>query len=182
MNRSAQRRKNALRWVIAAVLVIDLVLVVVSWRASAADPRELLRQKNILQRQHDLLAGDLKRAMDIRQSLPDAQREWDRFFAQELSEASSGYSSVVADLSAIAKEAGVSTSAVTFRQHEIANRGVVEVEVAATVEGDYPSLVKFIKGLERSRSFYVLDGLTLASGTGGSSVKLNLELRTYFRA
>jgi Tfp pilus assembly protein PilO len=182
MNRTAQRRKNAIRWAIAVVLVIDLALVVVNWRASAADPRELLRQKNILQRQHDLLAGDVKRAMDIRQSLPDAQREWDEFFAQELREASSGYSAVVADLSAIGKEAGASTSAATFRQHEIANRGLVEVEVAATVEGDYTSLVKFIKGLQRSRNFYVLDSLTLASGTTGANVKLNLELRTYFRA
>ncbi len=182
MNRSAQRRKNAIRWAIALVVLLDVLLVVVNWRASAAEPKALQRQKSALQRQHDVLAADVKRATDIRQGLPAAQREWDQFFAQELLEASTGYSSVVADLGAIAKEAGLTTSAVTFRQHEIANRGVVEVEVSATVEGAYPSLVKFIKGLERSHNFYVLDSLALASGLGGAGVKLNLQLRTYFRS
>ena len=182
MNRSAQHRKNAIRWAIALVVLLDLLLIVVNWRASPTDPKALQRHKSVQQRQHDLLAADVNRAANIRQSLPAVQQQSDEFFARELREASSGYSSVVADLGAIAKEAGLNTSAVTFRQREIANRGVVEVEVSATVEGAYPSLVKFIKGLERSHNFYVLDSLALASGLGGTGVRLNLQLRTYFRS
>jgi hypothetical protein len=49
------------------------------------------------------------------------------------------------------------------------------------VNGDYPSVVRFINGLERSNNFYVLDGLQLAESTAGN-VKLNLRLRTYFRS
>jgi hypothetical protein len=40
--------------------------------------------------------------------------------------------------------------------------------------------VRFINGLERSKNFYVLDGLSLAAGSGGN-LRLNLRLRTYFR-
>jgi hypothetical protein len=47
-------------------------------------------------------------------------------------------------------------------------------------------VVRFINGLEHSGNFYVLDGLALA-GSGSGSVgdmrlKLNLQLRTYFRS
>ncbi len=181
MNRKGQRRKNAIRWALAAVLLADLGLVVVNWRASAADPKALDRQVRALQRQRDLLKADVVRAQEIQKRLPDVKSECDRFFTDELREASSGYSAIVGDLNGIAKQAGLRTDSVTFRQHEIANRRVVEVEVAAAVEGDYPSLVNFINGLERSHNFYLLDGLQLASSAGGS-LKLNLQLRTYFRS
>jgi hypothetical protein len=50
-----------------------------------------------------------------------------------------------------------------------------------TVEGDYPALIQFIHALERSKNFYLLDNLTLASGGSTAGVKLNLDLRTFFR-
>src|SRR5713101_1417251 len=179
MNRNAQRRKIAIRWALAVVLVVDAGLVFVNWRASAADPRALQQQLKDAKRQRDLLDADVRRAQEIEKRLPEVKHECDQFFTDELREASSGYSSIVGDLGGIAKSAGLRTDSITFRQHELANRGVVEV--ATTVEGDYPSLVSFINGLERSHNFYLLDSLQLASSTGGS-LKLNLQLRTYFRS
>jgi outer membrane cobalamin receptor len=181
MSRNAQRRKIGISWALAVVLVVDAGLVFVNWRASAADPRALQQQRNEAQWQRDLLAADVRRAQEIEKRLPEVKRECDQFFTNELRDASSGYSSIVGDLGRIAKNASLRTDSITFRQHELANRGVVEVEVATTVEGDYPSLVSFINGLERSHNFYLLDSLQLASSTGGS-LKLNLQLRTYFRS
>ncbi len=180
MDRSLKLGKSWIRWALAIVLVLDAALAVVNWRTAGASRRpqsELTR----LQPQHKLLDADVRRAQKIRELLPEVQKQGDQFFSQELREVSSGYSSTASDLSAIARDAGLRTNSITFRQREIANRGVVEVEVVGTVEGDYPSLVKFINGLERSQNFYVLDSLSLASSTGGS-LKLNLQLRTYFRS
>ena len=182
MNRSAQTRKKAIRWALAVLLVLDVGLVMVNWRVSGADPKAMQWQKVALQKQRDLLAADIRRGQEIQKRLPEVKQQCDQFFADEFREASSGYSSVEADLGAVAKEAGLHTNGVTFRQREMGNRGMVEVEVTATVEGDYASLVRFINGLERSRNFYLLDSLSLASSTGASSLKLNLQLRTYFRS
>ncbi len=180
MSRSSQRRNNLIRWALGVLLAIDLALLLVNWRA-AASPHARATQLHRLRAQHDLLAADVRRAAAIRERLPEVQREYEQFFAKELRPASSGYSSIVADLGAIAKEAGLRTNAVTFRQRDLANRGVVEIAVVTTVEGDYPTLVSFINGLERSDNFYLLDSLSLASNVGGS-LKLNLQLRTYFRS
>jgi Tfp pilus assembly protein PilO len=182
MSHAANTRKNAIRWALAVLLVLDVALVVVNWRASASDPKALRQQKNALEMQRKWLDADVSRANNIKGSLPQIQSQCDKFFTDAFQQASSGYSSVVADVGAIAKEAGLQASAATFRQKEIANRGITEVELVATVEGDYPSLVRFINGLERSRNFYVLDSLSLANSAGTSSLKLNLQLRTYFRS
>jgi Tfp pilus assembly protein PilO len=181
MNRKSHRWKIMIRWTLAVLLVADLVLLGLNLRTGPS-VQERHREIEQLQRQHDLLAADVRRATDIQKKLAGVQREGDEFFKRELREAASGYSSVVADLGSLAKTAGLKTSAVTFRQQELAGRGVTEVQVSATVEGDYPSLVSFINGLERSRNFYVLDSLMLASSTQAGSLKLNLQLRTYFRS
>jgi len=179
MNEGIQHRKNLIRRVLGVLLALDLVLVAVNLRPTMSRQEQKAEEEH-LQRQHDLWAADVRRATEIKQRLPQVQRECDQFFVQELREASSGYSSIVSDLGGLAREAGLKTDAVTFRQHEISNRGVTEVEVAATVEGEYRSLVSFINGLERSKNFYLLDSLQLASSTG--TLKLNLQLRTYFRS
>jgi len=182
MNRTVQTRKKVIRWALGVLLAFDVALVMTNWRLAATNPKDLQLQRKALQRQRDLLKADVDRATDIKRRLPAVQRECDQFFTDEFREASSGYSSVEGDLGAIAKEAGLHANSVTFRQREVPNRGVVEVEVAAIVEGDYPSLVRFINGLERSKNFYLLDSLQLASSTTGGNLRLNLQLRTYFRS
>lgn len=170
-----------IRWTLAVLLVADLVLLGLNLRTRPSR-NERAGEVKQLEWQRKQLAADVSRATEIQKKLAGVQREGDEFFKRELREASSGYSSVVADLGSLAKTAGLKTSAVTFHQQELAGRGVTEVQVSATVEGDYPSLVSFINGLERSRNFYVLDSLMLASSTQAGSLKLNLQLRTYFRS
>jgi len=173
--------KHAVRWTIVVVLVLDLALIFINWRSSAANPQTQEQERKRLERQYSLFRADVERATAIRSELAKVQGDSADFFAKELRETSSGYSSVVGDLGEISRRSGLRATAVTFRQRDVGARGVVEVVVAATVEGDYPSLVSFIHGLERSDNFYVLDSLQLASSTGGS-LKLNLQLRTYFRS
>jgi len=180
MNRDSHRRKKMVRGILLVVLLADVALGVLYWRGTRA-PRELKREEDRLETQRKLLAAEVEIVESIRQRLPEVKRACDRFFTEDLREASSGYSSIVADLGGLAKKAGLRSEAVTFRQREIEGRNVLEVQVAATVEGDYSSLVRFVNGLERSSNFYLLDGLSLASSTGGS-VKLNLQLRTFFRS
>jgi hypothetical protein len=182
MDRTAQTRKKVIRWALGVLLALDVALVLTNWRLAATNPKDLQLQRKSLQRQRDLLKADADRALAIKLKLPAVQQECDQFFAAEFREASSGYSSIEDDLGGVAKEAGLHASSVNFHQREVPNRGVVEVEVAAIVEGDYPSLVRFINGLERSKNFYLLDSLQLASGATGGTLKLNLQLRTYFRS
>jgi Tfp pilus assembly protein PilO len=133
-----------------------------------------------LRQQHADLGADVARVHAIRGRLPEVQQQCDRFFQDEFLEAKQGYSTVVGDLTHIAEKSGLHATSVNFKQRELEKRGVSEVGITALVEGDYASLVRFINGIERSENFYLVDSLSMASGASGG-VKLNLQLRTYFR-
>ena len=179
MNGLWKRRQKLNRWALGAVLLTDLVLVGVNWRMATA-PQPDQSELGLLKRQHDLLAADVARGEKIRKDLPAVEQQCDAFFKEQLRPAARGYSAVVDNLGEVARAAGLRTENITFRQHNPDKRGVIVVDIGATVNGDYPSVVRFINGLEHSDNFYVLDELSLAAGSAGS-LKLNLRLRTYFR-
>jgi len=174
------RKKRLIQWGIAAVLVLDVALLIINFRLTA-QPQTPKAELGLLRREHALMAADVARAEEIRKNMPGTDRQCDTFFMQNLRPSGSAYSSLVSELGAVAHDAGLSTENITFRQHSADRRGVVEVEIGTVVNGDYPSVVRFINGLEHTDGFYVLDGLALAANTGGQ-LKLNLQLRTYFRA
>jgi Tfp pilus assembly protein PilO len=172
-------KKNLIRWVIGAVLVVDLILLGLIWRMGSS-PQSPKNGLVFLRRQDALMAADLARAQAIRAQLPEIRRQGDTFFTQDLHPMGTGYSSLILDLGTLAKESGLTAENYSFHQHDADKRGVVQLDIGTLVTGDYPSVVRFINSLERSDNFYVLDGLSLAASNSGV-LRLNLQLRTFFR-
>jgi Type II secretion system (T2SS), protein M subtype b len=165
---------------LAFLLFVDLALASFLWAAAREGPQAMRARRDHLAAQAKLLRADVDRGEKVRASLPQAGRDCEAFYHQTFLDASTGYSQIEGDLSAIASKAGVRTSGITFKQKEIKDRGVVEISIGTSVEADYPAVIQFINGLERSKNFYLLDGLHLASATAGA-IRLQLELHTYFR-
>lgn len=180
-NRGNKQWKKWVRVGLAVVLVLDVLLLYANWRAQGAGPRQQVAQRDRLREEEKLFGADMRRVAAIRDRLSDVQHEAGRFYADEFLSAASGYSTVTADLGKISTSAGLRASNLAFKERPLDSRGVTEITVSATVEGEYVNLVRFINGLERSENFYLLESLSLASSTGGN-IKLNLQLRTYFRA
>ena len=59
--------------------------------------------------------------------------------------------------------------------------GLAEVRMDASLSGEYAPLMHFINGLERSKTFFLIKGLTL-TGQQGGLVNLRLKLDTYLHA
>jgi hypothetical protein len=112
--------------------------------------------------------------------MPQVGRECDAFYQKAFFDSTTGYSRIESDLNAISREAGVQTSGLKFKQKAVKNRGVTEIDISTKVTADYPSLIRFINGIERSQDFYLLDGLALHSAASGM-VDLDLSLHTFFR-
>ena len=176
----SKSRKNAIRVIIGLILLADIVLVGVNWQL-ASSPTTPGDEVRALRRRRDLMAADIRRVEAIRAQLPGVQTETASFMDNDLRPTGAGYSSVLDDLGTLAKDSGLQITSTHFRQKSIDKRGVDEITITLTMQGAYPSLVSFINALERSKSFYLLDSLSLDSSTEGL-LKLNLELRTYFRS
>ncbi len=172
--------KLAVKIALGCVLALDGVLIAFNVQAARQAPQAQAQERDSLAQKENLMAADGAKGQAIERHLPNVGDECDSFYQHNLLPESAGYSTVVADLGKMGKDAGVETSGVAFRETQIKARGLSEVQITAAVQGDYQSLIRLIDNLEHSPHFYVLDGLTLASETSGS-IKLHVSLRTYFR-
>ena len=183
MRRDFTLRKRIILGGVILLVVADVALAAYSWQLSSA-PHAPQQQLAVETKQHDLLKADIKRAEAIRENIPAIQKDCDRF-EQSLFPASSGYSAVRSEVGAIARKSGIQLDDLSFKPTEIANRGMTEVAIDATVNGDYKSVIGFLNGLQRSANRYAVDSLTLASendNQGSANViKVALHLKTYFR-
>jgi Tfp pilus assembly protein PilO len=165
---------------LACLLVADIALGIFLWLGSRQQPEELRAERDRLTLQAKLRKAEVDRGNAIRVSLPQVGRDCTKFYQDTFLEKAVGYSSVEADLSAIAGKAGLHASDTSFKETEVKDRGVTEISISTSVEGSYSSVIKFINGLEQSKNFYLLNDLHLTSANAGM-IKLQLDLRTYFR-
>jgi Tfp pilus assembly protein PilO len=173
------RRNAIVRWSLAVILAADLVLLGVNWeldRSPHVQPTDLNRL-SMLEKSY---RADNARLERFRAELPADEKQWDEFFSTHFHPSRAGYSAISDDLGELSRTAGLHSDSINFRQHAPDSRGLMEVEISTAVEGDYDSLIQFLNKLEHSDNFYVLDSLSLASSSGGK-IRLNLQLRTYFR-
>ena len=190
MNMSWQLLKKVIIGALVILLVADLGLLYVRWQNSRENEAAMRAERDRLQLTAKALKGDVERGQRIRESLSGVTKEYDSFYKTDFESAADGYSKIEGDLDAIALKAAVKSSGVSFEQKEVKGRGVDEIKISDTVEGDYSSIIKFISGLEQSRYFYLLSDLKLdsdlsaaqGSANPGALIRLHLELRTYFRS
>jgi hypothetical protein len=162
------------------LLLADLALVFVLWQASREGVDSMRAQRARLETQAKLLKADVARGDKIRASLPTVGKDCDAFYHDAFLDSSTGYSDIESDLGNIAVKSGLRVGGLTLNQKEVKGRGVTLITISESVDGDYPAIIKFINGLERSKYFYLLNNLQLdTSNLGG--IRLRLELRTYFR-
>ena len=173
------------RRIIFAGLVIllagDLALGAYSWHAANALRRpmaELVTDSRKLQ----LLRIEVDNADSIRHDLPATVAECDRFEAGLLA-ASTGNSSVTAELDELAKKSGLQIQALMFRHKDVAGRNLTQVDMDLAVSGTYSNIVKFMNSLQRSKSSYAVDALVLQpeSQNTPNALHIGMHMKTYFR-
>ena len=165
---------------LALVLLLDIALAGYLWHASYEQPEALRMERSQLELQAKKLHADVQRGNKIRASLPEAGKQCDAFYQQSFLDSSNGYSRIESDLGEIASKSGVRVSGYTFKQKDVKDRGVTEIQVTLGLDAEYPAIIQFINGIERSKNFYLLDSLHLTSASTGG-IRLDLDLHTYFR-
>jgi type II secretion system (T2SS) protein M len=172
---------------LAVLLLLDVAFAYYSIKLSGLrrDPQQVLAAEKT---QLELLRADVKRAAEIQKKIPEYVKAFDKYEG-DLPQANNGYSVIAGELSSVAKTTHVLLEDQRFRQKDVAGRDLEEIELDATVSGDYPSIVRFLNALQRSKNTYIVDSLGLESesaapGTPAAAptgLKVNLHLRTFFR-
>jgi hypothetical protein len=176
-------KKRAIVLLLVSLIAADVALAFYSWDlASAQSAKQELALMTV---NRDLLKKDIQRALEIRGHIPAIQKDCDAF-EHSLFPESAGYSTVSAELGALAVKSGLRLGSRTFSPKAVKGRALTELTIDAQVLGDYRGVVRFLNELQRSKNFYAVEGLSAhsASQTQGArgALQVTLHIKTYFRA
>jgi Tfp pilus assembly protein PilO len=182
MRHDFKLKKRVIVLLLSLFIVADVVLGVYSWNlASEQSAKEVLALMTV---NRDLLKKDIERAQEIRSRIPAIQKDCSAF-EESLFPESTGYSTVNAELGELATKAGLRLDSRTFRPKPVKGRNLTELGIDAQVIGDYRGVVRFLNGLQRSKNFYAVEGLSAhSSQTQGArgALQVTVHVKTYFRA
>lgn len=151
-------------------LLVHLLILGLGGGTSGADAVNEARSRQIAAE----LAARPLRGLDTK--LLTSQEQARHFYESRLP---FGYADVASELGALRQRTGVRLSRVQYLQAAPVN-GLTEIRLDAAITGEYKPLALFINGLERDRTFFLIQNITL-SGQQNGLVNLRLRISTYLR-
>jgi type IV pilus assembly protein PilO len=162
---------------IGLLVLLNLILgarLIAEWHTLRASGTEQIEQAQVRYRLIDL---EMRPLRGLPEKVTETRKQGEQFYDQRLPGAYSTISSAIGDL---ANKDNVRLMGAQYVQAP-AISGLAEVRMDASLSGEYAPLMHFINGLERSKNFFLIDGLTL-TGQQGGLVNLRLRLTTYLHA
>jgi type IV pilus assembly protein PilO len=165
---------------IGLLVLVNIYLLVhmaFLWRSASNNNADAVNQQKIALKTAEVAAQPL-RGLDAKLELATADA--DRFYRQRLPGSDSEWA---AELGTLTKKQNVRYVRGTYVHKAILARSageLTQVQIDASLSGDYRPLVQFINSLERDKMFFVIDSVTL-TGQQSGTVNLKLGLRTFLR-
>ncbi len=159
---------------VAALALVCLYLLIrigISYQQASSQDADALAQQQVTY-QTALLSGHPLEGIDAK--LKTSDRQADAFYAERLPV---NYSEIATKVGAVAAQAHVRLANQRYQQKAVTDVSIgalTRVDMDASLSGDYRGLVEFMNGLERSKLFFVINGVTL---TGQQSGVVNLRMR-----
>jgi type IV pilus assembly protein PilO len=174
-----ERLRSPLTWHVAGFAVL-LILVAglgirfgLDWAAISGSSNDALLSKQIQLKALDFETAPL-RGIDKR--VEDSRSQIKEFYTKRIPPSYSQISTRIGDL---AVNERVRLTRLGYTQGKPGS-DLTEISMDAGVTGDYPALMRFINGLERDKTFFVIRHMTLAGQQGGQ-VSLRLTVSTWLR-
>ncbi|MBI2956181.1 MAG: hypothetical protein HYY26_02590 [Acidobacteria bacterium] len=128
------------------------------------------------------LGAEVARLRRVVEQAPRMGPQLEGFVRERLWVEQAGFSGAAAELEETAREAGVRVGRATYETLEEKEQpDVRRVEIATSIEGNYPNLLRYLEALERSPHFYLISELRVSSSEE-RQVRLEMKLATYFRS
>ncbi len=162
---------------VALLLIFNLVLGVrlfIAWNTLRSASADQLQQQQTALRALQLEMSPLR---GLPQKVDLSRTQADDFYADRFPTA---YSTISATINDLATKNSVRTTNLAYTPTP-AIAGLAQIRIDASLSGEYASLMHFINGMERSKTFFLISGLTL-TGQQGGMVNLRLRLITYVHA
>lgn len=174
-----ERMASPLTWHYAGLAVL-LVIVIglairfgLDWAATDSSSTGALETKQTQLKALDLETAPL-RGLDKR--VAESGEQIDEFYGKRIPPS---YSAIAKRIGELQVKAGVRLSRVQYSQGAPGS-DLAEINMDAGISGDYPQIMRFVNGLERDQTFFVIRAMAL-TGQQGGLVNLRLRVSTWLR-
>ena len=123
----------------------------------------------------------LEQLEELDRSVDEVQTESLRFLAARFIPREQGFAAMLPDLDRLAEMAGINRNRVQYVV-DGPQFGVYAISINIPVQGNYSEITRFIRELERSDMFFILDSIGLGTSSSDipGSLDLSLNLTTFF--
>ncbi len=160
--------------ILAAANIVLFTRLALAWNTLRTDSTEQIQQYQANLKTLELQTAPL-RGLPVK--VETSQKDATAFYGRRMP---SNYSSISAELVQLADQNHVRQAHLTYTPTP-ALPGLVRVALDASLTGEYAPIMRYINGVERSKLFFVINGLTFAGQQGGN-VNVRLKMTTYIHA
>jgi type IV pilus assembly protein PilO len=159
--------------ILAVAAILLGIRVGLDWRATSSSNVDAMASRQTELRTLQIQTAPL-RGLDKKVEL--SRKQIDTFYEKRVPPS---YSAILEQLGQLQSKAGVRLSRGGYTQAP-GSGDLTEIRMDFGLSGDYTAIMRFINGLERSQTFFVIRAMNL-TGQQGGMVNLRLQVSTWLR-
>ncbi len=172
-----QTRRNLTRALIT-MLVIDVICVIALLSPIGRGAREGRQEVNELWKQLQARTAATLPLQGLDSKIVNAKAQIKDFYAERFPDS---FAAVPQRLNKLASEHGVTLTAAKYSTEDTDVPGLRIVKIEAGIDGDYGKEARFINAVERDKTFFIIDSISLGEQQKGG-VHLDIVFETCVRS
>jgi len=177
-----QRHQYLFASLIGVIAVVNVLFFFILYQPSRSEYRRL--RQSIQQNRVEIESRKVKidRLEKLNAQLETSAQDRSKLYTMHFIPRAAGWSEILRQLEAVVQKAGVKNVRQDYTIDKSPQYGLYSVKIRLPVVGLYPNVVNFIKELEASQTFFIINSIDVRGATTPAipDVTMALNLETFF--
>jgi Tfp pilus assembly protein PilO len=171
------------RAVLGLLLVLNLAAAAAVFKPWAGSEEQVQSERRQLRLEVQERRATVERLRGVVQTVEKTRAQADQFFEQYFLDRKSAFSTVLAEINAMAEKAGVRATgdnSNTFEPIE-GSDNLAMMTVNGSYQGTYADLIEFVNAIDRSPRFLTIDRLQASPAQAPGTLSITMRLNVFVR-
>jgi Tfp pilus assembly protein PilO len=177
-----QRQQFLFAGTLGVIGIVNLLFFLILYRPARSEYQT--SQESIRKLRQDVQMGEsaIDRLEKLHAQLETSAQDRARLFTMHFIPRREGWSQILAQLDMLAREAGVKNTRKDYAIDQMPQYGLYSVKIAIPVSGPYSNVVNFIKSLESTETFFIINSIDVrgSESPGETEIAVSLNAETFF--
>jgi len=178
-----QKQQYLLAIVLGVIALVNVLFFLILYRPVRGEYYRLQSSIETLRSEVQTQQQQIARLEKLSAQLEGSEKDRQRLFTAHFTPRQAGFSEILPELDGIAAKSGVRKTRVDYTIDDAPRYGLYSVKIRVPVTGEYSNIVEFMRNLEHSDTFFIINSIEVrggATGAPGADVALALGLETFF--